>query len=136
LNPPSCLLIITLFIHRLLSPTHTSTYTRTPVFLTTDLHNETINIHTHLLGALVPLFLLLSHHTDLFMPHYPSLTPIDLLHCTVFLMSAVVCLSCSAMYHTLSCHSQRVAKGWNQMDYVSLLSKVPLPCLCLSLPSL
>ncbi|KAL7413811.1 hemolysin-III related-domain-containing protein [Mrakia frigida] len=87
------------------------------------LHNETVNIHTHLLAAFIPLTLLLLHHLPM-VASLPSLRWQDTFHFSVFLASAVVCLAFSGTYHTLSCHSKSVANRWNQMDYVGIVTLI------------
>ena len=86
-----------------------------------------VNIHTHSLGALFYLILLPLH---LLPAHFPSLsghsdplpTPPTLqnkLALTVYLLSASACLSLSAWFHTVQCHSKGVCDAAHRGDYVS-----------------
>lgn len=45
----------------------------------------------------------------------------DVLGFMAFLLSAAVCLGCSATYHTVSCHSQAVARSCNRLDYIGIV---------------
>ena len=92
--------------------------------LFSDLHNETgapisilfiyvltadlaiVNIHSHLWGAVLFIFFLFTLYGRL--DKYPSVALYDLLNFAIFLVSAVVCLTFSASYHTMTCHSQGV----------------------------
>ncbi|KAI5788455.1 hemolysin-III related-domain-containing protein [Geopyxis carbonaria] len=78
-------------------------------------HNETINIYTHLIGAvcavsLLPLFTRL-----------PTASTPELLSFTIFLLSATACLALSATYHTIQSHSHSVARFGNQLDYLGII---------------
>lgn len=46
--------------------------------------------------------------------HPPSTA--DLVAMSVFLVAAMACLACSAIYHTVSCHSRVVAQSYNRLD--------------------
>ncbi|KAI0987385.1 hypothetical protein GJ496_008116 [Pomphorhynchus laevis] len=83
------------------------------------MHTETINIWTHLLGALIFVcwfanFLLLPSDS---IP--PKSKPVI----TTFFIGAISCLICSTIFHIFSCHSVRVSKLFNKIDYcgISLL---------------
>ncbi|KAI3627992.1 hypothetical protein GLX27_000326 [Malassezia furfur] len=116
-------------------------------------HNETVNIHTHLIGAIVAIVVLLLQLADLAgvihlgnfslysfpsRPDYFALQDVrgiamrtsqqvlppdtlDQVVLAVFLLSAIVCLGCSATFHTLACHSEKVAKSINRLDYVGIV---------------
>ncbi|KAA8914286.1 hemolysin-III related-domain-containing protein [Sphaerosporella brunnea] len=84
------------------------------------LHNESVNIYTHLLGALLFLFFLIYLHS-IVRPRYAHATPSDILAFTTFFLSATTCLGMSATYHTISNHSPSVAKFGNQLDYLGII---------------
>ncbi|KGG52185.1 adiponectin receptor 1b [Mitosporidium daphniae] len=65
------------------------------------IHNETGNIWTHLIGALVFLVFLIVGYQNL--PQHA--TSLDYAMVTIFLVSAIKCLLCSTIFHTFSCHS-------------------------------
>lgn len=84
------------------------------------MHNETINIYTHLLPAV--LFLVaeaLMHRWIQF--RYPKATSEDHLVFTFFLLSAATCLGMSATYHTLMNHSMRVSDIWLRLDFIGII---------------
>ncbi|RPB21036.1 HlyIII-domain-containing protein [Terfezia boudieri ATCC MYA-4762] len=88
------------------------------------LHNESINIHTHLVGALASLALLAAHLTHTFLPRYPSFSPGDKLAFVCFFSGAVICLGASATYHTICNHSLEVAKLGNRLDYMGIVAMI------------
>ena len=92
------------------------------------LHNETVNILTHLFGAL--LFLLLgllalvdapSSFPRYYTPRYAQASPQDVRVLACFFGGAVACLGISAGYHTFSNHSPAVARLGNQLDYLGIV---------------
>ena len=84
------------------------------------LHNETVNIYTHLIGALLALvgsgviYSILS-------PRYESATTEDVLVFSCYFLGAVACLGMSATYHTISNHSHAVAVWGNKLDYLGIV---------------
>lgn len=84
------------------------------------LHNETVNIYTHLLPAA------LSVPTSYFLyrvlqPRYQSATSEDIVAFACFFLGFALCLGTSATYHTISNHSPRVNQLGNQLDYVGIV---------------
>ncbi|KAI5815743.1 hemolysin-III related-domain-containing protein [Pyronema omphalodes] len=86
----------------------------------TYLHNETINIYTHLLAAVYFLWLVPQLHSTI-APRYSSSTTDDITAFSTFFLSAVICLGLSATYHTICNHSLPVAKFGNQLDYLGII---------------
>ena len=84
------------------------------------LHNETVNIYTHLLPAV--LFLVaegfIYHY---FQASYPEATIGDRLIFAFFLLTAATCLGMSATYHTLMNHSVEVSNLWHRLDFVGIV---------------
>ena len=84
------------------------------------LHNESVNIWTHLLGAVgfmaVGVFLhgVVAHR-------YESASKSDILVISCFFTGAFLCLGTSAAYHTLCNHSPEVAKWGNKLDYTGIV---------------
>lgn len=84
------------------------------------IHNETVNIYTHLIPGLaalpgsMALFKILQ-------PRYAQATRSDVFAFSCFFLGATACLSMSAIYHTISNHSPRVNKLGNQLDYVGIV---------------
>ncbi|KAK6429915.1 hypothetical protein LTR95_013933 [Oleoguttula sp. CCFEE 5521] len=83
-------------------------------------HNETVNIYTHLVGAVLAaaaagvLYVLIK-------PRYAHATRDDVLVFSCYFLGAVTCLTMSATYHTISNHSQAVSKFGNQLDYMGIV---------------
>lgn len=89
----------------------------------TYLHNETINIWSHLLGAIV--FLTISAFLyHVVAARYPTATTSDILAFTSFFTGCAVCLGMSATYHAISNHSEEVAKFSNKLDYVGIVGLI------------
>jgi adiponectin receptor len=84
------------------------------------LHNESVNIYTHLIPALgiLPGALVLYQTLQ---PRYERATKSDVIAFSCFFLGAAICLSMSAIYHTISNHSPRVNKLGNQLDYVGIV---------------
>ncbi|KAM3421498.1 hypothetical protein BST61_g1890 [Cercospora zeina] len=85
-----------------------------------SLHNETINIWTHLLGSLFAIisssFLYLT-----LKPRFQQATEQDVLVFACFFLGATVCLGMSATFHTISNHSAPVQKFGNRLDYMGII---------------
>lgn len=69
-----------------------------------QLHNESVNIHSHLSGAWIFLFIALSLYS---LERHP-VTSADIIAFLSFFSGAVMCLGISATYHTVSNHSPKV----------------------------
>jgi len=82
-------------------------------------HNESVNIWSHLVPAAVslPLGVKLYH---ILQPRYSRASFSDFVAMSCFFLGAALCLGMSATFHTLSNHSPRVAKMWNQLDYAGI----------------
>ena len=84
------------------------------------LHNESVNIYSHLLGALgfslagVVLYSVIK-------PRYESANLSDILAFGCFFAGAALCLGMSATYHAISNHSPTVASFGNKLDYVGIV---------------
>ncbi|SAL95231.1 hypothetical protein [Absidia glauca] len=84
------------------------------------LHNEYVNIWTHLLGFL--LFLGLGIHFLWSHSSSDNLTWVDRIYVGAFIVSALTCLGCSCLFHCFSCHSEHIATIWNRCDYVGIVT--------------
>ena len=116
-----------------------------------DLHNESgacillivapmsivclviVNIHSHLWGAVLFVFFLFTIYGRLMI--YPSASFYDTVNISIFLVAAVICLSFSASYHTMTCHSQtvRLPHIWHSMTETEIWTDawlVSYPWLC------
>ncbi|OLY78072.1 Adiponectin receptor protein 2 [Smittium mucronatum] len=74
------------------------------------IHNETGNIWTHLIGALLVIFLIVyaSLHTLPDLEKYGKVSAGSRIFLFVYLASALFCLSASSLFHTFICHSDKV----------------------------
>ncbi|PHH59900.1 hypothetical protein CDD81_2388 [Ophiocordyceps australis] len=94
----------------------------------TYLHNESVNIWSHLLAALSALALGLaalycyhSHrHAILVAPANSS----DAIVFACFASGAVLCLGMSATYHAVMDHSETVARWGNKLDYTGIVALI------------
>ncbi|UKZ85971.1 uncharacterized protein TrAFT101_001810 [Trichoderma asperellum] len=87
----------------------------------TFLHNETCNVYTHLVGALLlpliaPVFLRLL--TD---PRFLNVSSMDYAMFNVYFWCAEICLVLSALYHLLQPHSHGVEMFWHGMDLLGIV---------------
>ncbi|CAA90822.1 ADIPOR-like receptor SPBC12C2.09c [Schizosaccharomyces pombe] len=92
-------------------------------------HNESVNIWTHLFGAIVFLFFIFKSELIL---KRDTTTAEDVYVITVFLFSAFTMLGCSTFYHTISNHSDDVSKFGNKLDYLGIVVMIVgsfIPCL-------
>jgi adiponectin receptor len=85
-------------------------------------HNETVNIWTHLLGCLA-FFAIGARwlYREVVAPRYATATAGDVVAFACFFAGATVCLGASAAFHTLSNHSEKVAKWGNKLDYSGIV---------------
>ena len=94
------------------------------------LHNETVNIFSHGIPALLSLPTAVYLYSVL-KPRYEKASTGDTITMGVFFASATLALGMSATYHTLSNHSPSVAKMWNQLDYAGIACLIAgsfVPC--------
>ena len=86
------------------------------------LHNETVNIWTHLLGTilflciLLPLFLT---YTILAPTIHPS--PLDTLFITLYHVGVTTCFFLSSTFHTFSSHSPVTQRSTNTLDHIGII---------------
>lgn len=84
------------------------------------LHNESVNIYSHLLAAVMFSATGAGLYTST-APRYESASPADILAFGCFFVGAALCLGMSGTYHTISNHSPIVAKFGNKLDYVGIV---------------
>ena len=71
------------------------------------IHNESVNIYSHLIPAF--FFLLGEWYLQQYLgSRYSGITGADLIAFSIYMLTAVTCLSLSATYHTLMNHSQHM----------------------------
>ena len=88
-----------------------------------SIHNETVNIWTHLLPAC--LFLLGQLLIQSLITHsYPEATALDRFVFACNMAAAILTLTLSSLYHTLMCHSAHVSNLWLRIDYLGILALI------------
>ncbi|KAG2139461.1 hemolysin-III related-domain-containing protein [Suillus cothurnatus] len=83
-------------------------------------HNETVNILSHLAGAVVFFWILVTFRGQYILT-YSTTTWLDTSVFAIFLLSAVFCLTASAMFHTATCHSAQVSTQCHALDYSGIV---------------
>ncbi|KAI0107397.1 mPR-like GPCR protein [Hypoxylon sp. NC0597] len=81
------------------------------------IHNETMNIYTHL----VPAAALLVSGIAYGLAHLRDRSSSDAGVVAALLLSAVACLGLSSAYHTFMCHSRQVEALWLRLDFVGII---------------
>ncbi|KAI1496120.1 hemolysin-III channel protein Izh2 [Biscogniauxia marginata] len=84
------------------------------------MHNESVNIWTHVLGA-AGFLALGAWLRSVVAPRYASASAPDRLVFACFFAGAVLCLGMSAAFHALSNHSAEVSKWGNKLDYSGIV---------------
>ncbi|KAK4542148.1 hypothetical protein LTR36_006995 [Oleoguttula mirabilis] len=84
------------------------------------LHNETVNIWTHLVGATLAAIAGIILHSYI-KPRFEMATREDVTAFSCYFLGAVTCLGMSATYHTICNHSEAVARFGNRLDYVGII---------------
>ncbi|KAI1052301.1 hypothetical protein LB507_007581 [Fusarium sp. FIESC RH6] len=84
------------------------------------LHNESVNIYSHLIPAVI-FFLGEWYIQQYLTSRYSDVTTADFIAFSIFMLSAVTCLSLSAIYHTLMNHSQHVEHLCLRMDMLGVV---------------
>ncbi|KAL8243600.1 hypothetical protein R6Q59_009858 [Mikania micrantha] len=89
----------------------------------TAIHNETMNILTHLIPA---IGLILSHYSiqTLITQLYPDASIADRIVFGMNVLAATVTFSLSTLYHTLMCHSEQVSGLWLRFDYLGIITLI------------
>lgn len=88
------------------------------------LHNESVNIWSHLIGS--ALFLSSAAYIwGVVHPRYlEHATAGDVAAFSCFFAGAVICLGMSATFHALVDHSEQVAKWGNKLDYTGIVALI------------
>nr|POF18490.1 adipor-like receptor spbc12c2.09c [Quercus suber] len=84
------------------------------------LHNESVNIYTHLLGAIFAAVTGVTLYGSI-KPRFEMATADDVWVFACYFLGATTCLGMSATYHTISNHSEAVAKFGNKLDYIGIV---------------
>lgn len=84
------------------------------------LHNETINIHSHLIGSLL-FFSLPAWTYNVVFKEYPTTNYYDMAVFSTFYFGVAICFLLSSSFHVINCHSQRINVFGNQLDYLGIV---------------
>lgn len=84
------------------------------------LHNEPINIYSHLIPAVILSAFGISFYKTL-SRRYTSVSKADTWVFGCFFLGAVLCLGISATFHTVQNHSSHIARIANQLDYIGIV---------------
>lgn len=85
------------------------------------LHNETVNIFTHVIGAVIFLALPLYVFRTEIPPRYKVATTADILVCSIYFLGVGVCFTLSTMFHTFMCHSEAACSLGVKLDYQGII---------------
>lgn len=95
------------------------------------LHNETVNIWTHLLGAILAGITAMVMYSAT-RRRFEMATLEDIMVFSCFFIGAIACLGMSATYHTLMNHSQFVATLGQRLDHIGIVCLIWgsfIPCI-------
>jgi len=87
----------------------------------TFLHNETCNVYTHLVGALLLPLVAVAFMRALHGPQFLNVSETDYVMFGIFFGCAECCLFFSAAYHLLGAHSHNVEQFWHGMDLLGIV---------------
>lgn len=84
------------------------------------IHNESVNIYSHLVPAI--FFILGEWYIQQYLAsRYTGFTGADFIVFSIFILAAVMCLSLSAVYHTLLNHSQHIEHICLRLDMLGVV---------------
>lgn len=84
------------------------------------IHNETVNIYSHLIPTII--FLLSEWYLLQYLEsQYSYITSVDVFIFSFFMITVVICLGLSTTYHTLMNHSFNIEQLWLQFDLVGIV---------------
>ncbi|KAL2037252.1 hypothetical protein N7G274_009941 [Stereocaulon virgatum] len=84
------------------------------------IHNETINIYSHIFGAIIFLTMPVYIYWALYL-RYSLATTADIVVFSTFFYGVSICFFLSATYHITNNHSPKVQKFGNQLDYLGIV---------------
>lgn len=118
--------------HHILTGYRPASFSYRDSFLSlTYIHNETVNIYSHLLPGTLALPIAIQLYHALAPRYRETATDSDVFVFACFFVGATFCLGMSATYHTLSNHSPSVASIGNVLDYIGIVGLIVgsfIPC--------
>ena len=85
------------------------------------LHNETCNIYTHLVGALLLPIIANCSMAAFSQPQFSAVQGMDYAMFGIFFSSAECCLVLSTIYHLVGSYSRNVEQMWLRMDLLGIV---------------
>ncbi|OAL00938.1 HlyIII-domain-containing protein [Phaeosphaeriaceae sp. SRC1lsM3a] len=83
-------------------------------------HNETVNIFSHLIGSALFFALPIPVYNSL-RPRYDSASTEDIVVFSTFFFGVAICFALSATFHVFNNHSESVHVFGNQLDYLGIV---------------
>ncbi|KAK8932997.1 ADIPOR-like receptor IZH2 [Metarhizium anisopliae] len=87
----------------------------------TFLHNETCNVYTHLVGALLLPLVATAFLRYLAQPQFLHVLSMDYAMFGIYFWCAEACLILSTLYHLIQPHSHHVELFWHGMDLLGIV---------------
>ncbi|EED11745.1 adiponectin receptor, putative [Talaromyces stipitatus ATCC 10500] len=87
----------------------------------TFLHNESCNVYTHLIGALLLPLVATTLLRYLAEPKFLNVSTMDYAVFGIYFWCSEVCLILSALYHLMQPHSYQVEQFWHGMDLLGIV---------------
>lgn len=87
----------------------------------TFLHNESCNMYTHLIGALLLPLVATTFLWCLAEPHFLNVSSMDYAMFAIYAWCAEICSVLSALYHLMQSHSHQVEQFWHGMDLLGIV---------------
>lgn len=88
------------------------------------LHNESVNIYTHLIPGLVFLGIVFLSLDNLVVPIHNTTRMTDYMMFNLFFAGVFSCLLMSSTFHCLKSHSERIAIVGNKLDYLGIVALI------------
>ncbi|KAM3451537.1 hypothetical protein MY3296_005202 [Beauveria thailandica] len=87
----------------------------------TFVHNETCNVYTHLIGALLLPLIAATVMRSLSQPQFSVVLGTDYTMFAIFFWSAECCLLFSTAFHLFGAHSHEAEQFWHRMDLLGIV---------------
>ncbi|KAE9367450.1 hemolysin-III channel protein-like protein Izh2 [Stipitochalara longipes BDJ] len=86
-----------------------------------DLHNESVNIYSHLIGSLLFAALPIYIFRTEIPPRYKVATSTDIGACSIYFIGVAICFLLSATFHKIMNHSPKMDKLGMQLDFQGVI---------------
>ncbi|KAH8780606.1 hemolysin-III channel protein-like protein Izh2 [Hyaloscypha sp. PMI_1271] len=85
------------------------------------LHNESVNIYSHLIGSMLFVVLPIYIFRAEIPPRYKVATSADIGVCLIYFIGVAICFLLSATFHTIMNHSSKIDKLGMQLDFQGVI---------------